>query len=185
MLRPGPKTSPLPRQSRLLIRRTTPPSTAPGHGHVRRAGGTNGWLEPNGRDSLTRVMSQSWRGARRSSAPALAAAARSLPRPLAIEQPIGRREGTKPERGGVAGCNPAGQGVGRLGIGAALPGVAPGCVVGGPVEPPRPPPHREEAAPPLRCPVRIPCSPSRPVRNPPPPAQSCERGLWRAKGGPA
>lgn len=149
---------------------------------MRRAGGTNGWLDPNGRDSLTRVTSQSWRGVRRSSAPDLAAAARSPPRPLAIAQPIGRREGPKPERGGGAGCNPAGQGVGRFGIGAALPGVAPGCVVGGPVAPPRPPPRRGEAAPPLRCPVRIPCSPSRPVRNPPAPAQSCEGGPRRAWG---
>ncbi|KAB0400081.1 hypothetical protein E2I00_005101, partial [Balaenoptera physalus] len=67
-------------------------ATRRGRGHVRRARGTNGHLARNGRDCLTPMTSQSWRGARRSSAPTRRAAAHSrmcvCPGPRRIGIPV-------------------------------------------------------------------------------------------------
>lgn len=71
---------------------------AKGRGHVRRARGTNGRLAPNGRDCLTPVTSQSWRGARSSSAPAPPPAAALSAFPPTRHCAANREAGSTPAR---------------------------------------------------------------------------------------
>lgn len=110
-----------------LVPSATKPHLPPCYrrGHVRRARGTNERLARNGRDCLTPVTSQSWRGARCSSAPpspprAGAALLLSAHSPLRSQSGGGKCSGPDVRAG--QGGGPAGQGVGQLGAWGRTPG---------------------------------------------------------------
>lgn len=158
---------------------------------MRRASGTNEPLARNGRDCLTPMTSQSWLGARGSSAPP----PRLRPGPHFSSPPT--LPGAANREAGSASARTFGRGRvaarrGRewasWGPGAALQGVTPGSLEGAlggaATAAAASSSGRSDSSPvcPVRIPFPAPC-PSRPVRNPPLRAQSCEevaRHAWGA-----